>query len=134
MKRTILNKIVLEELESGTLDLSGVPHDKPGAIDEIYKLATTGKATVVKCSTEEGRELGVAVYGLDFEMSELVVYLVKCVIPDLDIWLAINETLAELGRRHGLKRMQCITIRPGLVRKAIHSGWRISEVVLRKEI
>ena len=115
-----------------------IPHDWPGShADRLGEIVKSGSAECMDLSHSESLErIGVLVYTVDrsFDLPEMVILAAYAGDPHYDITAHCLAELEASARSLGCATIRFHTMRPGLVRKSIRAGWRLSEAVMRKDI
>jgi hypothetical protein len=111
----------------------GIPHDEPCELAAVLaEKVSRGAASVAELVTPSG-VVGFLVYAFAFGGRELV--LIACHGRDgTNLAGEIREHVETFARRKGCSSVRFHTMRPGLVRRAVASGYHVGEIILRKNL
>jgi hypothetical protein len=113
-----------------------IPFDDPTLWKDY--LSRGVKSGQYKCARIEhnGVEKGIAVFAIDqCAKREFVVVAVYCdPIPGVDVTAYVGRMAFDLAKAEKCTSVRFHTMRPGLIMKAQKLGYRVAEVVLRKEL
>lgn len=139
MKAALLSALVLTPGVLGAFEIGaiqGITHDAPHDLAaELVDDIRRGRATLAHID-RDGARVGFLVYTVD--APELVIHAAfgpdgrARLLPDL---IGPEATVVDdLATSHACRSVRFHTTRPGLVNRALACGFRISEVVLRREV
>lgn len=113
-----------------------IPHDWPGDhAEELREMVVSGAAEMVEVHTAAGH-VGFVVYQVDdsFPQPELIVVSAYGADTEHDLTSEVLPQLEKIARSAGCASIRFHTMRAGLIRKAMAEGWRVSEVLMRKDV
>lgn len=119
-------------------DWQNIPFDAPHQhIDILRRLYESGECDRCIVKTDTGEDAGSLYYqveqGFLRELVILGVYIGRSEASPSNIpWL--NEMTTRLGNEMECVSVRFHTLRPAMVTCALNHGWRVSEIVMRKEV
>ena len=125
-------------LKGDAPDWEKIPFDAPHQhVDILRRLYANGDCDRCIVNTDTGREIGSIYYqveqGFLRELVILGVYLDHSEAAPSNVpWL--NDVTKTLGEKFDCVSVRFHTVRPAMVSCALHYGWRVSEIVMRREI
>jgi hypothetical protein len=139
-KLSLLRRVILAEAawdEQSAAWARVIPHDFPGDYAaHLLEMVRSGEARLVQIRTEESGPVGFIVYSIEVVHAcppELVVVAASG-RDGRDLTAELDHAIHALAEQHHCRTVRFHTMRPGLIHKAGSLGYRISEVILRKEI
>jgi len=99
-------------------------------VQEINEKIKAGKASLHSIENE-GREIGY--FAIEIDNGEFWV-LALAVENSEKIYDSIERYLCEMAKKAECKRISFCTLRPGLIRKTIASGYQVSQIILTKSL
>ena len=135
----LLKNIILRELdslgESASL-LAHIPNDDPYPfVDFVLSKIKQKEYKALEIFDGENR-IGITIYTIDHfgdykELSSICTY----VNSGKEIHrYTLDNLLVDLAKSLGCKSLRMSTVRSGLVKTALNTGWKIAEVTLRKYV
>jgi hypothetical protein len=113
-----------------------LPHDWPGThAGTLCERVESGRAKIVQLLSA-GERIGFVVYEIDenFEHPEMILVAAYSSEGRVDVTEMCLPELAELAAREGCATIRFHTMRPGLIAKAQRAGYRVSEVIMRRDV
>lgn len=113
-----------------------IPHDFPGShAENLLDLVTRGAAQLCRLVTPSGC-VGFVVFDVEESKGcppELVI-LAASGRDGTDLTEAMGPAFERIGAKHGCRTIRFHTMRPGLIKKARSLGYRVSEVIMRRDL
>lgn len=112
-----------------------IPFDNPSDWrDYLSRGVRAGNFTACEM-TMDGKRSGILVYKIEEEAGrELVIVATYGTIPEISHLESLDKAAQVLAKHYQCSSIRFHTLRPGLVKRALTLGFRIAEVVLRKNI
>lgn len=113
-----------------------LPHDWPGSHAGVLAEAVkSGRASMLNI-THNGKRVGFIVYRIDrdFTLPEFEIIAAYSGEGRIDVTASCLDQLADLAAREGCASIRFHTMRPGLIAKAEAAGYRVSEVIMRRDV
>jgi len=115
-----------------------LPHDSPEDYGDLFsRLVKTGEAFAFELvKTDENRRVGIVVARVDksYKTGELHIKGAFSVENYGDLTAEFLPELEAKARELGCATIRFHTMRPGLVSKAMRAGFRVCEVICRKDV
>ena len=132
-------KLLIEaaKLECDAPDWEKIPFDAPHQhVDILRRLYDSGQCTRCDVMTDKGVQTGSLYYqveqGFLRELVVLGVYIDHSEAAPSNVPL-LNNVCDKLANKENCVSVRFHTVRAGMVSCALHYGWRVSEIIMRRD-